>query len=120
MTDNKLFVYGTLVGKYENRRPATLKGARKQGLCITPDPEGEVEGELIKVSDEELRKLDRYEGVPKNYKRVAIEGDIEAYIGNPEHRMGINHDYKNLEEEFEETELEVKTWQQPSSPDTSY
>lgn len=104
---NTLFVYGTLVGNYENAKNATLTNARKEGLCVTPDPESEVKGEVIEVDDEELAALDRYEGTPTNYKRVDIDNGIEVYVGNPEYRR-VDHDYENLEDEFADSRVVIK------------
>lgn len=101
---NKLFVYGTLVGRYENAEKAKLTNATKKGLAVEPDPGSEVEGEIIKVDDAELQRLDRYEGTPTNYKRHAIDEDLEIYIANPEHR-GLEYDFNELDSEFDECEV---------------
>lgn len=79
---HKVFVYGTLrfapvrwivKGRAGDPEPHVLKGYRKTGLDVQSDPDSEVEGLLLKVSNEELRRLDRYERLGIQYRREAIE-----------------------------------------------
>jgi len=81
---HKVFVYGTLrfapvrwivKGRAGDPPPHTLEGYRKTGLDIRPDPDSEVEGLLLQVSNDELRRLDRYERLGVQYRREAIELD---------------------------------------------
>jgi len=81
---HKVFVYGTLrfapvrwivKGRAGDPAPHTLQGYRKTGLDIQPAPDSEVKGLLLKVSNEELRRLDRYERLGVQYRREAIELD---------------------------------------------
>lgn len=101
---NKLFVYGTLVGRYENAKEAKLTNAEKRGLAVEPSSDGEVYGELIEVDDEELDRLDTYEGTPTNYKRYNIQDDIEIYIANPGFR-NLNYEFDELDREFRDCEI---------------
>jgi len=101
---NKLFVYGTLVGQYENAEKAKLTNARKTGLAVEPDSDSEVEGEVIEVSDQELERLDRYEGTPTNYKRYRIQDDIEIYIANSDFR-NLKYNFDDLDNEFSNCEI---------------
>jgi gamma-glutamylaminecyclotransferase len=94
----RLFVYGTLLSGEGNHR--RLRGARLLGVVCTeprytlvslgPYPallEGgttSVTGELYEVADRILPSLDRFEGHPDPYRRMAIrllgEADADAYV----------------------------------------
>ncbi|KFF49184.1 hypothetical protein GY26_09825 [Gammaproteobacteria bacterium MFB021] len=77
-----VFVYGTLrqgwirwlvTGRAGDSRPATLAGYRKQDLDVIADDEGQVDGEIISVTPDELRALDRYERVGVRYQRESVK-----------------------------------------------
>ncbi len=77
-----VFVYGTLrysgvrwlvTGRAGDSRPATLAGYRKQDLDVIPDDGGQVAGEIISVTPDELRALDRYERVGVRYQRESVK-----------------------------------------------
>jgi gamma-glutamylcyclotransferase (GGCT)/AIG2-like uncharacterized protein YtfP len=79
-----LFVYGTLENPIIRSvmcrcvtvaSNATLTDYRQAGLNIIPSPGELVTGELIRLSPQELSRLDRYEDVPNNYIRKAVEID---------------------------------------------
>lgn len=94
------------IGRIPERVPGTLKGYTlkfnkiasknpKEGYAnIVPCDEDEVEGILYKVTEEELEKLDVYEGVKENhYRRQKVkvvirstgeEVEAQTYIANPE------------------------------------
>lgn len=102
--DNEyVFVYGTL--QDGTGYDATLTGFRKDTSgrypTLIPNPDGEVSGEVHKVSPERLRQLDQYEGVPRLYKRVEAPMGVHVYIGDPD-RLGahgnLNFDQDHLEE----------------------
>src|SRR5690554_925715 len=76
-----VFVYNTLTrpwvrwlvtGRAGTSEPATLPGFRKEKLDIKPDPDASVAGEVIEVSANELRALDRYERLGVRYERVEL------------------------------------------------
>ena len=76
-----LFIYGTLENPAIRflmcrcitiAEPATLTGYQQVGLNIEPNSDDTVLGELIKLSPEELARLDRYEEVPDNYVRKQV------------------------------------------------
>ncbi|MEN2975432.1 MAG: gamma-glutamylcyclotransferase family protein [Candidatus Caldarchaeales archaeon] len=89
---------------FSKRLHAVLKGFRlefnklsfrnpREGYAnIVPDREGVVEGILYEVEDEDLSKLDRYEGYPFHYNRVKVDVMLDdgqmveavAYIARPE------------------------------------
>jgi gamma-glutamylcyclotransferase (GGCT)/AIG2-like uncharacterized protein YtfP len=94
---NKLFIYGTLIdpeiqksilGRIINGIPNILEGYEKSEIEI----EGEkypltvqnkneiVEGLVIDINDDELKKIDEYEGV--EYKRIEIvlQSGISAWV----------------------------------------
>jgi len=93
-----LIVYGTLLEREPNH--GMMKGARFVRRARTeprftlidlgPFPalfEGgatAVEGEVYEVTDEHLAALDRFEGVPRLYERIAVrleDGDmVEGYV----------------------------------------
>jgi len=101
---NKLFVYGTLrKGEPTHRLPGYMmfkvKGRDFDFPVIQPYPwqdnQPDVIGTVIEVPDEELQRLDVYEGVYHGlYERakvvvVPLDGDtsaveeVQAYIGGP-------------------------------------
>jgi gamma-glutamylcyclotransferase (GGCT)/AIG2-like uncharacterized protein YtfP len=94
--DQRLFVYGTLrdsevqvrvIGRQVPGEPAVLVGWRKDWIQVggdaaaiarqdvhpiaVPDPEGEIEGLVLSLTEKEWPALDEYEGEP--YERVAAE-----------------------------------------------
>jgi gamma-glutamylcyclotransferase (GGCT)/AIG2-like uncharacterized protein YtfP len=94
---NKLFIYGTLInpkiqkniiGHIIDGIPDILKGYEKSVIeidnekypIIIPDKNKMVNGFIIEVSDDELRKIDKYEGV--EYKRTEIisQNGISAWV----------------------------------------
>ncbi|WP_372957723.1 gamma-glutamylcyclotransferase family protein [Marinobacter sp.] len=79
--DHKVFVFGTLqqpwiryivMGRAGESEPATLRGYRKEALDIRPEPGATVQGQLIRVSPDELARLDRYERLGIRYERVRM------------------------------------------------
>lgn len=79
---HKVFVYGTLrfapvrwivKGRAGEAESHTLHGYRRSGLDIQADPSAVVDGYLLRVSTEELLRLDRYERLGIRYQRKAIE-----------------------------------------------
>lgn len=79
---HEVFVYGTLrhpivrrvvIGRRGDVRPAILVGFRRRWLNIEPASGGHVGGMILKVSSEELRRLDRYERLGIRYERVRRE-----------------------------------------------
>jgi len=86
-----VFVYGTLryalvrwvvMGRAGEARPATLEGFQREALDIIESPQASVEGDIIKVSAEELARLDRYERLGLRYERVrlALADGREAWV----------------------------------------
>ncbi len=74
-----VFVYGTLrrptvrflvIGRAVDTREAALPGFRKERLNIVADPQALIEGELMEVEIDELRRLDRYERLGVRYERL--------------------------------------------------
>lgn len=82
-----LFVYGTLTNPNKVRivlghsleaKPATLHGYQKYGLDILHSPQNSVEGFILEVSDEDMKKFDRYEGVAQDvYTLIPVEVECE-------------------------------------------
>ncbi|SFU28508.1 gamma-glutamylcyclotransferase family protein [Halomonas korlensis] len=79
---HRVFVYGTLryaivrwvvMGRAGESHPATLDGFQRNALDIVASPQASVEGEVIKVSAEELARLDRYERLGLRYERVRLD-----------------------------------------------
>ncbi|WP_432695989.1 gamma-glutamylcyclotransferase family protein [Marinobacterium sp. YM272] len=77
-----VFVYGTLrhplvrwlvIGRDPETQPASLAGYRKTGLDLEADPGNKVSGEILRVSADELKRLDRYERLGIRYERVEIQ-----------------------------------------------
>lgn len=96
-----VFVYGTLKdpsvvrmvlgqGKkteatLEGRRATTLEGWKKEGLNVVEDKGSEVEGFLMNVINQQLEKLDDYEGWPELYIRIPLttkDGQALVYMLN--------------------------------------
>lgn len=103
---NSVFVYGTLKKGFNNDH--LLKGeeligeAKANGLrmfvvgsglypaVIKSDPTDVVHGEVYRVNDEVLKRLDRLEGVPSLYTRDLIKVKMDSgetrhtfvYLGN--------------------------------------
>lgn len=78
---HQLFVYGTLrhapvrwlvYGRAGDPEPVRVAGYRREGLDLVADADASVEGLLLKVNAEELRRLDRYERLGIRYRRVRI------------------------------------------------
>lgn len=78
---HRVFVYGTLrfapvrwivTGRVGEATPYTLAGYRKTGLDLERDPDSEVDGLILRVSSDELRRLDRYERLGIKYRRTAV------------------------------------------------
>lgn len=79
-----LFVYGSLMDMYLDQEllhhsvdfaPYTLYGYEKKNTgdkyyTITKSPGNKVDGDLLKISEEDLNKLDKYEA---KYERKKIE-----------------------------------------------
>ena len=82
----QVFIYGTLLNPYirniaclcqTSSTPVTLPHYEKVGRNIVPQENSVVYGAVIQVSSRELRRLDRYEKVPRKYRReqITIAGD---------------------------------------------
>ena len=76
---HQLFVYGTLryaairwvvFGGSGNPETAVLEGYEREGLNLTPQPEGHVDGLKLTVTHQELARLDRYERLGIRYERI--------------------------------------------------
>lgn len=60
-----------------------LDGYRKAGLNVIADDESSVEGEFFNVTDEDMARLDRYEGVAGGLYRsikVTLKSGTEALV----------------------------------------
>lgn len=83
----------------------SLKKTNEGYANIEKDDKSVVEGILYEIQDEDIEKLDGYEGVPSHYKRLNIvvhskSGATEAitYVANPEKvKQGLkpSKDYLN-------------------------
>jgi len=80
-TTYSVFVYGTLtkpwvrwlvMGRAGDSEPAELPGFRKEALDIKPAGGAITRGQVISVSADELRALDRYERLGVRYERVEL------------------------------------------------
>jgi len=79
--EHKLFVYGTLThswvrwlvtGEQIESTAASLSGFRREGLDLVADPDAVTRGELLSVTPESLRRLDRYERLGIRYERIPV------------------------------------------------
>lgn len=88
---HEVFVYGTLqypsvrrvvLGRRGDARPAVLDGFRRRYLNIEAARPAHVDGRVLEVSSEELRRLDRYERLGIRYERVRLElrDGTEAWV----------------------------------------
>jgi gamma-glutamylcyclotransferase (GGCT)/AIG2-like uncharacterized protein YtfP len=74
-----VFVYGTLryapvrwivMGGSGNPQAATLEGYQRNGLDLSPLPDSQVDGLRLRVTADQLARLDRYERLGIRYERV--------------------------------------------------
>ncbi len=79
---HEVFVYGTLryptirrvvIGRRGDARPAVLEGFRRRHLNIERADAEHVDGMILAVTSEELRRLDRYERLGIRYERVRLD-----------------------------------------------
>ena len=92
-----LFAYGTLldpgvqrsvIGRRVKARPDVLPGYRKGVLefpeaayfIAIPDERGKIEGGVIEVTPEELRRIDRYEGEEYERAAVTLASGLRAWV----------------------------------------
>ncbi|WP_035572741.1 gamma-glutamylcyclotransferase family protein [Halomonas halocynthiae] len=80
-SQQQVFVYGTLThapvrwlvyGRTGNPVAAQLAGFERQGLDLAPNAHAQVNGLLLNVNVNELRRLDRYERLGVRYERVRV------------------------------------------------
>lgn len=93
----RLFVYGTILDKGVRRRVArrsvegtadALQGYRKTSVKLSEnvypniekDDNSTVEGEVLSIDNEELKRFDIYEGEEYNRITVALQSGREAYV----------------------------------------
>ena len=93
----QLFVYGTLrdsdvqqrvYGRTIPGRPDTLYGYRKSEVwsgdayypIAIPDPDGEIDGFVLELTDEEMARGDAYEGDEYRRLRVTLRSGLEAWV----------------------------------------
>lgn len=88
---HQVFVYGTLtvapvrwVVMHGNGDPeaASLAGFRREGLDLARDEAATVSGLLLKVTPQELARLDRYERLGVRYRReeMTLEDGEQAWV----------------------------------------
>lgn len=79
--EHTLFVYGTLThswirwlvtGEQIEATAATLPGFRREGLDLVADPDAVTQGEIFRVTPDDLRELDRYERLGIRYQRILL------------------------------------------------
>jgi cation transport regulator ChaC len=92
----KYFAYGSNMDqdrmkqrniRFSKREHAILKGYRlefnkiasgNEGYAnIVKDTNGIVEGILYEIEEEDIRKLDRYEGCPNHYYRITVNVELD-------------------------------------------
>jgi len=93
----KLFIYGTLInlniqesvfGRQDKGLPDVLKGYKKSEIriedeffqIIFPDNMEVVDGFVINVTKDELKKIDEYETDAYKRERVVLESGISAWV----------------------------------------
>jgi len=74
------------------------RNPREDYANIVEDEDGVVEGILYEITDEDIKKLDRYEGYPQHYERQKVRlqsGDVmeaAVYIARQEMTAeGLKH-----------------------------
>ncbi|WP_136067719.1 gamma-glutamylcyclotransferase family protein [Modicisalibacter radicis] len=88
---HRVFVYGTLrfgvvrwlvYGRWGDPRPSVLPGYHREGLDIERRRDAEVEGYVLTVSRDELKRLDRYErlGVRYSRHRLTLASGRDAWV----------------------------------------
>ncbi|UYF98386.1 gamma-glutamylcyclotransferase family protein [Halomonas sp. GD1P12] len=79
---HQVFVYGTLrfapvrwvvMHTGGEAQADALKGFTKNGLDLSPAPQGTVQGLLLTVTPQQLSRLDRYERLGVRYRREEVE-----------------------------------------------
>ncbi|NUM54949.1 MAG: gamma-glutamylcyclotransferase [Candidatus Hydrogenedentes bacterium] len=92
-----VFAYGTLLisgvqeavlGRAIPGRPDRLRGYRKTTLQdgtdsfpnLAPEADGRVDGRVIEVTQDELNRIDMYEGDLYARHRVTLESGTEAWV----------------------------------------
>ena len=95
--DHQLFAYGTLlnpgvqravIGREVSGGGARLPGFRKTTIedgdevfpNLIPDPDEHVDGQILDLSDEELARIDRYEGDLYARHRVTVSDGLEVWV----------------------------------------
>jgi gamma-glutamylcyclotransferase (GGCT)/AIG2-like uncharacterized protein YtfP len=80
----KIFVYGILVGRYDSRQPASLRGFEKVREdsfdSIIPNENTWVGGELIDVEQWQFEDIDNIECYPDYYTRFKVDVEVEGGI----------------------------------------
>jgi gamma-glutamylcyclotransferase (GGCT)/AIG2-like uncharacterized protein YtfP len=81
MKMNKIFVYGILLNQYDTAQPAILHNYTKimrgfASIVKTGNIDDFVGGELIKVDDEEFKRIDEIESFPHYYTRFKVNVDV--------------------------------------------
>ncbi len=93
----QLFVYGTLrdadvqqrvYGRTQLGRPDTLYGFRKSEVwsgdayypIAIPDPDGEIDGFVLDLTDDEMARGDAYEGDEYRRQRVTLRSGAEVWM----------------------------------------
>ncbi|WP_319022814.1 MULTISPECIES: gamma-glutamylcyclotransferase family protein [unclassified Halomonas] len=80
--NHHVFVYGTLrfapvrwvvMQSTGEAQADALSGFTKNGLDLSPSPQGSVQGLLLTVTPRELSRLDRYERLGVRYRREEVE-----------------------------------------------
>jgi gamma-glutamylcyclotransferase (GGCT)/AIG2-like uncharacterized protein YtfP len=61
-----------VTGEQIESTAASLSGFRREGLDLVADPDAVTRGELLSVTPESLRRLDRYERLGIRYERILV------------------------------------------------
>lgn len=94
---NKLFIYGTLanteiqkevLGRVIKGIPDVLRGYERSEIAIDgetypliiPSKAGKVDGLIIEVMNEELKKIDQYEADAYKREQVFLESGVSAWV----------------------------------------
>lgn len=89
-SSESIFIYGTLQNElirfyachcFVPDTSMTLDGFEKVGLNIVPSSSSSVEGNIIRVTPQQLKLIDDYENIPKTYTRSTVSiGDKEYFV----------------------------------------